>query len=136
MYLRNLFYEDLDVLLRFSRSVKSDLFLKYAADLEQAKDMKNAFSKMDKELTEILPPAGGGNFFDKDYPDGTLSFEIFLSINERIALANFSKNIDFESLVDHFGDALMAKNMMQSMQAILDSLLWNEVFDDEGNLKI
>ncbi|CAM8656176.1 hypothetical protein MCEMAEM21_00156 [Oxalobacteraceae bacterium] len=136
MYLRNLFYEDLDVLLRFSRSVKSDLFLKYAADLEQAKDMKNAFSKIDKELTEILPPVGGGNFFDKDYPDGTLSFEIFLSINERIALANFSKNIDFESLLDHFGDALMAKNMMQSMQSILDSLLWNEVFDDEGNLKI
>jgi hypothetical protein len=136
MYLRNLFYEDLDVLLRFSRSVKSDLFLKYAVDLEQAKDMKNTFSKMAKELTEIFPPAGGGNFFDKDYPDGTLSFEIILSINERIALANFSKNIDLESLVNHFGDELMAKNMMQSMSSILDSLLWDEMFDEEGNLKI
>ena len=136
MYLRNLYFKDLDVLRQFSQSVNLNLLLKYVENIDQAQDAENAFKKIQKKLNKILPPSGGGKFFDKDYPDGALSFDVVLSKNERIVLKNFSENIELESLVDHFHDTSLANNAMRTMQAIFDALIFGDMFDDEGNLKI
>jgi hypothetical protein len=80
--------------------------------------------KIKEETRGVLPPSGGGKFFDKDFPDGSLGLGVGLTKDESVALAVFSRKIDLESLADHFKDKIMAKNAMRAMWAIRDSLHW------------
>ena len=124
MLLRDLYLAELDALYRFSRSVSLDFFLNYAKNPEQAHEMNDAFKKIRVETKGVLPPSGGGGFFDEDFPDGSLGLDVGLTRDESVALAVFSRKIDLESLTDLFKNKTLAKHAMRSMWAIRDSLHW------------